>query len=85
MDVRVPATQQFLQLPPITAGHRFLKYRVKDAFTVKRYSSAKVVARGGTTQKQIVLSPLNPDFEPIVITAADEESVQVIAELVRVL
>jgi SOS-response transcriptional repressor LexA len=33
----------------------------------------------------VVLKPLNPDFEPIVLTEADEDRVQVLAELIEVL
>ena len=33
----------------------------------------------------ITLEPVNPDFEPIVITSSDEAKLQVIAELVEVL
>ena len=29
--------------------------------------------------------PVNPDFEPIVLTGADEDELQVIAEMVKVL
>lgn len=31
------------------------------------------------------LKPVNPDFQPIVLTGADEGQVQVVAELVEVL
>jgi SOS-response transcriptional repressor LexA len=56
------------------------------AYTVKRYSSAKTVARdGGWAHTQVVLSPLNPDYEPIAITAADAEHIKIVAELLRVL
>ena len=34
---------------------------------------------------RITLSPVNPDFEPIVLASADEGSLQVIAEVVEVL
>ncbi len=56
------------------------------AYTVKRYSSAKVMAPDGAwAHSQVVLSPLNPDFEPIVITASDAEHIKIVAELLRVL
>lgn len=56
------------------------------SYTVKRYSSTKVMAPDGQwTHKQVLLSPLNPEFEPIAITASDADHVQVIAELVRIL
>ena len=34
---------------------------------------------------KIALEPINPDFEPIVLTGADEGELQVVAELVEVL
>ena len=34
---------------------------------------------------RITLSPVNPDFEPIVLASADEGSLQVLAEVVEVL
>ena len=56
------------------------------AFTVKRYSSEKATAdEGSWRHTRIVLSPTNPAYQPIVLDAEDEESVQVIAELVTVL
>lgn len=33
----------------------------------------------------VTLKPVNPEFEPIVLTGADEGELQVIAELVEVL
>jgi phage repressor protein C with HTH and peptisase S24 domain len=54
------------------------------SFTVKIYGSSKVVdddeVRGSVT-----LRPLNPDYEPIVLTHVDDDDVVVIAELVEVL
>ena len=34
---------------------------------------------------EITLLPVNPDFEPIVLTGADEDELQVVAELVEAL
>ena len=34
---------------------------------------------------RIIIKPVNPDFEPIILTGADEGQLQVIAELVEVL
>ena len=34
---------------------------------------------------RIILKPVNPDFEPIILTGADEGQLQVIAEVVEVL
>ena len=56
-----------------------------ERYTVKRYESEK--ARDGDSWRhaKITLKPLNPDFEPIVLTGADQEELQVIAEVVEVL
>ncbi len=56
------------------------------SFTVKKYTSTKVLSRDGTASHQeITLSPLNPDFEPIVITSRGAGSFRIVAELLRVL
>jgi hypothetical protein len=59
----------------MTSGH----------YTLKVYSSEKEAAPDGSWQHtRIVLRPLNPAFEPIVLTPKDEGDVRVIAELVGV-
>jgi SOS-response transcriptional repressor LexA len=56
------------------------------AFTVKRYSSEKEAdGEGGWRHTRVVLSPTNPDYQPIVLTQDDAASVAVIAEFVTVL
>lgn len=56
-----------------------------ERYTVKRYESEKA-AKGDTWRhERITLKPVNPDFEPIVLTGRDEGELQVIAELVEVL
>lgn len=56
------------------------------AFTVKRYSSEKTATDdSGWRHTRIVLSPTNPAYQPLVLSADDEETVKVIAELVTVL
>lgn len=61
---------------PMTSGH----------FTLKVYTSEKASdADGIWRHTKIVLKPLNPAFDPIVLTANDEGEVRVIAEVVRVL
>lgn len=54
-------------------------------FTVKLYESAKAAKGDSWRHERITLKPLNPDFEPIELTAKDEGELQVIAELVQVL
>ena len=54
-------------------------------YTVKRYKSEKAEEGDSWRHVKITLEPVNPDFEPIVLTGADEGELQVIAELVKVL
>lgn len=55
-------------------------------YTLKAYHSEKAASADDEWRHQrIVLKPLNPAFEPIVIDEMDEGSVQAIAEFVRVL
>lgn len=54
-------------------------------YTVKRYESEKVFEGDSWHHIKIILKPVNPDFEPIVIHAADDGQFQVIAEMVEVL
>ena len=57
-----------------------------QSYTVKRYKSEKAQEEGDLWRhKKITLEPNNPDFEPIVLTSADEGELQVIAELLEVL
>ena len=55
-------------------------------YTVKRYESEKAGDADGPawTHTKITLKPLNPDFDPIVLTGADEGEAAVVAELVEV-
>jgi len=56
------------------------------SFTVKRYSSEKASSTdGGWRHTRVVLSPTNPEYQPIVLAADDAEHVEVIAEMVMVL
>ena len=54
-------------------------------YTVKRYKSEKAKKSDSWRHEKITLEPVNLDFEPIVLTGADEGELQVIAELVEVL
>ena len=53
-------------------------------FTVKRYRSEKTADEDGWRHVAITLRPDNPAFEPIRLTADDEERVAVVAEFVEV-
>lgn len=57
-------------------GHRY---------TVKRYESEKARVGGSWRHTKITLRPTNPAFAPMVLDAAENDAVQVIAELVEVL
>ena len=53
-------------------------------YTLKRYESKKVGDGDSWQHTEITLKPINPEFEPIVLTHADEGEVEVVAELVEV-
>lgn len=56
------------------------------AYTVKRYNSEKVPDETGDWRhKQIVLSPLNPQFSPILIDGNETEAFKIIAEYIGTL
>ena len=54
-------------------------------YTVKRYKSEKVADGDSWRHTRISLNPINTDFQPIVLTNAEEGQFQVIAEVVEVL
>lgn len=54
-------------------------------YTVKRYESEKANDGDSWRHTKITLKPVNPAFEPIVLTAAVEGEFKVVAELVEVL
>ncbi|MFH1043514.1 MAG: S24 family peptidase [Pseudomonadota bacterium] len=56
-----------------------------ERYTVKRYESEKAQDGDLWHHTTITLKPVNPDFEPIVLTGAEEGRLQVIAECVEVL
>ena len=72
---------------------KFVLVQLRDAtdpetgqrYTVKRYKSIKAKVGHSWRHVKIILEPVNPDFEPIVLTSAEEGEFQVIAELVEVL
>src|SRR5262249_12042806 len=56
------------------------------AYTVKRYSSEKIVTEDGNlVNVSVTLAPENSEFEPIVLTPEFEDEVQVVAQLLSVL
>ena len=55
------------------------------AFTIKRYSSEKRPAeKGEWRHKRILLSPVNPSYQPILIPEAEAEHFRIVAEFVAV-
>ena len=54
-------------------------------YTIKRYQSEKVAGEDSWHHEKITLHPMNPDFEPIILTSENQGDLQVIAELVEVL
>jgi type I restriction enzyme R subunit len=56
-----------------------------ERYTVKRYESEKVEADGSWEHSKITLRPVNPEFEPIELTNAEDGQLQVIAECLEVL
>ena len=53
-------------------------------YTVKRYQSEKAESGDSWRHSNVTLEPLNPEFDPIILTDVDEEAVRVVAELVEV-
>jgi len=56
-----------------------------ERYTVKRYESEKVSVGDSWRHAAITLRPANPEFEPIVLEAGDEERLQVVAEFLEVI
>lgn len=56
-----------------------------ERYTVKRYESEKANEGDSWRHTRITLKPLNPVFEAMVFTGADEQQLQVVAELVEVM
>ena len=56
-----------------------------ERHTLKRYESERVAAGDSWRHEKITLKPINPEFDPIVITGEEEGDLTVVAELVEVL
>ena len=95
MEPAIPDAAWCLFRTPVegTRQGRVVLVQLRDAidpetgqrYTVKRYQSEKAEADDSWRHVKITLKPVNPDFEPIVLTGADDGELQVIAELVDVL
>ena len=56
-----------------------------ERYTVKRYESEKTKDGDAWRHTKITLKPVNPEYEPIVLTGNDQGELQVAAEPVEVL
>ncbi len=55
-----------------------------ERYTVKRYESVKAGQGDSWTHERITLRPINPEFAPLVLEAADSDRLQVVAEFLEV-
>lgn len=95
MEPRIPDGSWCLFRAPVegTRQGKTVLVQLRDAidpetgqrYTVKRYQSEKTVEGDSWRHAEITLMPVNPDFEPIMLTGTSEDDLQVIAELVEVL
>ena len=61
---------------------RALTYAATADYLRNRELAFRKLARGGT---RVTLESIHPDFAPIVVDSHDDDELQIIAELVRVL
>ena len=95
MEPAVPDGAYALFRAPVEGARqgKTVLVRLRDAtdpetgarYTVKRYESEKAGDGDAWAHTKITLKPLNPEFEPIVLTGADEGEAAVVAELVDVI
>ena len=95
MEPAIPDGSYCLFRAPVQGARqgKILLVQLRDAtdpetgqrYTVKRYRSEKAAAGDSWHHQTIALQPVNPDFEAIVLSGADEAELQVVAELVDVL
>jgi type I restriction enzyme R subunit len=95
MEPAIPDGSYCLFRAPVTGTRqgKIVLVQLRDAidldngerYTVKRYQSEKVADGDSWRHARITLKPINPDFQPIELTGAEEGELQVVAELVEVL
>ena len=95
MEPAIPDSSYCLFRAPVTGTRqgKIVLVQLRDAidldngerYTVKRYQSEKVTDGDSWRHTRITLKPINPDFQPIELTGAEEGELQVVAELVEVL
>ena len=94
MEPAIPDGAYCLFRAPVTGTRqgKIVLVQLRDAadpetghrYTVKRYESEKAAKDDAWQHERITLKPINPDFEPIVLTGTDIGELQVVAELVEV-
>ena len=95
MEPAIPDGSYCLFAAPVTGTRqgKTVLVQLRDAtdpetgeqYTVKRYESEKAQDAESWRHSKIILKPINPDFDPIVLTGDDEGELQVIAEFIEVL
>lgn len=95
MDPAIPDGSYCLFTAPVTGTRQGKTVLVQlrdtadpetgERYTVKRYTSEKVKNGDSWRHSRITLKPVNPNFQPIVLTSTEEGELQVVAELVEVL
>jgi SOS-response transcriptional repressor LexA len=95
MQPAIPDGSYCLFTAPVTGTRqgKIVLVQLRDAidpengerYTVKRYLSEEVTDGDSWRHVRITLQPLNPDFQPIERTGAEEGELQVVAEFVEVL
>ena len=58
------------------------RFSNSGSFTVKKYHSAKSVTEEGWKHEQIALLPLNPDYDPIIVSSHEGPEMVVVGEWV---
>ena len=94
MEPDIPDGAWCLFSAPVTGTRqgRTVLVQLRDAvdpetgarYTVKRYESDKAPDGDAWRHTTVRLKPLNPDFEPIVLSGGGEDNVRVVAEFVAV-
>jgi hypothetical protein len=95
MEPTIPNCSYCLFRAPVTGTRqaRIVLVQLRDSidpdngerYTVKRYLSEKVADGDSWRHVRITLKPMNPDFQPIEITGAEDGELQVGAEFVEAL
>lgn len=95
MEPAIPDSAYCLFSSPVagTRQGKIVLVQLRDAidpesgerYTGKRYESEKTGDGDSWRHTTIVLRPVNPEFEPIILTSSGENELQVVAELLEVL